>query len=93
MLRNTTGTAWFDDFKIHRQSRPEENLLPNAGWAEMGKRDDIQFVRDNAQTDAQGRYRVLITDHWGSDVARRHPSPCFASSATSIPILRHPGTG
>ncbi len=91
MLRNTTGTAWFDDFKIHRQSRPEENLLPNAGWEEMGKRDDIQFVRDNAQTDPQGRYRVLITDHWGSDVRPTTPLALLRFICNVDPDLRHPG--
>lgn len=73
MFRNHTGTVWFDDFQVVTEDQPDENLLANGGFESLGKRTDIQFVRDNAMTDEQGRYRVLITDNWGSDVRPTTP--------------------
>lgn len=68
MFRNHSGTAWFDDIRIARQSKPDENILANGDFETLGERTDIQFVHDNALTDPDGKYRVFITDNWGSDV-------------------------
>lgn len=73
MFRERSGTAWFDDIRVYRQSRPDENLLENGGFEELGERLDIRYVHDNAYTDEQGRYRVFITDHYGSDVRPTTP--------------------
>ncbi|NPV46538.1 MAG: hypothetical protein HPY69_06255 [Armatimonadetes bacterium] len=73
MFRNHTGTAWFDDLRIYRQSHPEENLLANPGFEELGKRADIQYVRDNALTLADDRYLVFITDNLSADVPPDSP--------------------
>ena len=68
MFRNHSGSAWFDDISIYPRSHPEQGLLDNGDFERLGRRNDIQFVHDNALTDSQGRYRVLITDNFGSDV-------------------------
>lgn len=68
MFRNRTGTAWFDDVRIYRQSQPNENLLANTGFETLGKREDIQYCRDNALTDADGKWRFIITDNLAADV-------------------------
>lgn len=90
MFRNHTGTVWCDDIRIYRQSRPEENLLANGDFESLGRRDDIQFVRDNAMTDAAGRYRVLITDNWGSDVRPTTPLSLLRFICNVDPDLRAP---
>lgn len=73
MFRERSGTAWFDDIRVYRQSRPDENLLDNGGFERLGERLDILYVHDNAYTDEQGRYRVFITDNYGSDVRPTTP--------------------
>lgn len=73
MFRNHTGTAWFDDLRIYRQSHPEENLLKNPGFEELGRRADIQYVRDNALTLADDHYLVFITDNLAADVPPDSP--------------------
>lgn len=90
MFRNHTGAVWFDDVRIFRQSQPEENLLENGDFESLGKRTDIQFVRDNALTDAEGRYRVFITDNWGSDVPPPTPLSLLRFICNVDPDLRAP---
>lgn len=90
MFRNRTGAAWFDDIAICRQARPEENLLANGDFETMGGRADIAFVRDHAMTDEQGRYRVLITDNWGSDVRPTTPLSLLRFVCNVDPDLRSP---
>lgn len=90
MFRNHSGTAWFDDIRIYRKSRPQENLLENGNFETLGERRDIQFVRDNALTDPQGRYRVLITDNWGSDVRPAIPLSLLRFVCNVDPDLRAP---
>ena len=90
MFRNHTGTAWFDDLRIHRQSKPDENLLENGDFEALGGRQDIQFVHDNALTDPEGRYRVFITDNWGSDVRPTTPLSLLRFICHVDPDLRAP---
>lgn len=90
MFRGHTGTAWFDDIRIARKSRPDENLLKNGDWELLGKRKDIQFVRDNACTDAEQRYRVRITDNYSSDVPPTEPLSLLRFTCNVDPDLRAP---
>jgi len=73
MFRNRTGAAWFDDVRLYRQSKPGENLIANTDFETLGKRADIQYCRDNALTDAEGRYRFIITDNLAADIPPAHP--------------------
>lgn len=73
MFRGRTGTVWFDDVRIYRQSKPQENLLTNGDLETLGKRADIQYCRDNALTDAQDRLRFVITDNLAADVPPEVP--------------------
>ncbi len=90
MFRNHTGTAWFDDIRLARDSHPDENLLENGDFDTLGRRKDIQFVRDNALTDAEDHYRVLITDNWGSDVREAVPLSLLRFICNVNPALRNP---
>jgi hypothetical protein len=90
MFRNHSGTAWFDDIRIYRKSKPQENLLGNGDFETLGERRDIQFVRDNSLTDPQGRYRVLVTDNWGSDVRPDIPLSLLRFVCNVDPDLRAP---
>jgi hypothetical protein len=90
MFRNHQGTVWFDDFRLVAEDKPEENLLPNGDFETLGQRHDIQFVRDNAMTDEQGRYRVLITDNWGSDVRPTVPLSLLRFVCNVDPDLKAP---
>ncbi|MEI6500530.1 MAG: hypothetical protein WCP21_05825, partial [Armatimonadota bacterium] len=73
MLRNTKGAAWFDDFRIYRESHPQENLLQNGDFETLGQRMDIQYCRDNGLTDAEGKLRFVITDNLSADVPPDSP--------------------
>lgn len=73
MFRNRTGTAWFDDLRIYRQGHPDENLLPNGDFEKLSKREDIQYIRDNAIVQANDHYLVSITDNFSADVPPDHP--------------------
>jgi hypothetical protein len=90
MFRNHTGVAWFDDIRICRQSDPDTNILENGDFETLGRRDDIQFVRDNALTDADGHFRVIITDNWGSDVRPATPLSLLRFICNVDPDLRAP---
>ena len=88
MFRNHTGTAWFDDVSI--RTGTGEELLENGDFETLGRRDDIQFVRDNALTDPAGQYRVMITDNWGSDVRPTTPLSLLRFICNVDPDLRLP---
>ncbi|MEN6404767.1 MAG: discoidin domain-containing protein, partial [Armatimonadia bacterium] len=90
MFRNHTGTAWFDDIRIYRKSKPDENLLENGDFETLGSRRDIRFVHDNALTNAAGEYRVFITDNWGSDVRPEVPLSLLRFICNVNPDLRNP---
>lgn len=90
MFRNHTGTAWFDDLRLSPVERPDENLLENGDFEALGQRRDIQFVRDNALTDAAGQFRVLMTDNWGSDVRPTTPLSLLRFICNVDPDLRLP---
>jgi hypothetical protein len=90
MFRNHTGTVWFDDIRVARQSKPDENLLQNGDFETLGRRDDIRFVHDNALTDAEGRYRVFITDNWGADIRPTVPLSLLRFICNVDPDLRAP---
>ena len=90
MFRNRTGTAWFDDVRLYRQSKPDENLIANTDFETLGKRADIQYCRDNALTDAEGRYRFVITDNLAADIPPAHPLSLLRFACNVDPDWRAP---
>lgn len=73
LLRGRSGKAWFDDLRAGPADQPEVNWMVNPGFEKLGRRRDLQYIRDNVCWNSRDEWVFYITDNLSADVGPAEP--------------------